>query len=151
MLSAKDIMTQEVITVKNDTEIGVAAKLLIENGINGVPVTDDEGKITGILCQSDLIAQQKRLPIPNLFTILDGIIPLNTKQLDHEVQKMTARVVSQAMTSKPKTVTINTSIEDIASLMVDKHFHTIPVVENDKIVGVIGKEDILKTLLPKST
>ncbi len=65
MLKAKDIMTRAVITVSPDMEIVHAAKILLENRINGVPVMDETGKLVGILCQSDLIAQQKKLPIPS--------------------------------------------------------------------------------------
>ena len=67
MLKVKDIMTRELITVSPEAEIVHATKLLLENRINGVPVTDETGKLVGILCQSDLIAQQKHLPHPLFF------------------------------------------------------------------------------------
>ena len=66
MLKAKDIMTKEVITISPDTEIAQAAKMLLSNRINGLPVIDETGKLVGILCQSDLIIQQKNIPIPSL-------------------------------------------------------------------------------------
>ena len=69
MLKVKNIMTKELITVSPETEIVHATKLLLENRINGVPVTDETGKLVGILCQSDLIAQQKKLAIPSFPTI----------------------------------------------------------------------------------
>ena len=75
MLRAEDIMTKEPVTLSPETEIVEAAKLLLEKNINGVPVVDGIGKLVGILCQSDLIKQQKRLPIPSIFTLLDGFIP----------------------------------------------------------------------------
>ena len=57
-IKAKDIMTSgELITVSPGTDIASAAKLLVEKRINGVPVIDENGKLVGILCQSDLIAQ----------------------------------------------------------------------------------------------
>ena len=74
MLTAKDIMTKDPITVSPDTELTYAAKLLLDEGMNGLPVLDAQGKLVGIICQSDLIAQQKRLPIPSIFTLLDGFI-----------------------------------------------------------------------------
>ncbi len=72
MIKAKDIMTKEIITVSPETEIIQAANLLLEKRINGVPVVNTAGELVGILCQSDLIAQQKSIPIPSLFTLLDG-------------------------------------------------------------------------------
>jgi len=151
MLKAKDIMTRAVITVSPDMEIVNAAKILLENRINGAPVLDETGKLVGILCQSDLIAQQKKLPIPSFFTFLDGLIPLTSmKQLEKQVQKIAAVTVAQAMTPNPVTVKPDTDIEAVAALMVDQSFHTIPVVEEGVLLGIVGKEDILKTLMPRS-
>jgi CBS domain-containing protein len=151
MLKAKDIMTRAVITVSPDMEIVNAAKILLENRINGAPVLDETGKLVGILCQSDLIAQQKKLPIPSFFTFLDGLITLTSmKQLEKQVQKIAAVTVAQAMTPNPVTVQPDTNIEAMAALMVDQNFHSIPVVDEGELLGIVGKEDILKTLMPRS-
>jgi len=149
MLKVKDIMTENLITVLPETEIAHATKLLLEKGINGVPVVDEMGSLVGILCQSDLIAQQKKLPIPSFFTFLDGFIPLTSiKQLEREAQKIAATTVAHAMTPNPVTVRSETSVEEVAALMVGKNFHTLPVVDEGKLVGIVGKKDVLKTLMP---
>lgn len=148
MLMVKDIMTRNVITVSPEMEIVHAARLLLEKGINGLPVVDKTGKLMGIICQSDLIAQQKRFPVPSVFTLLDGFIPLtSTKHFEKEVRKIAATTVSDAMTSIPVTVGPETKIEELADLMVDKNFHTLPVVDEGRLVGIVGKEDILRTLM----
>jgi len=150
MLKVKDIMTKEVITVSPEAEIVYATKLLLENRINGVPVTNETGKLVGIICQSDLIAQQKKLPVPSFFSFLDGLITLTSmKQFEKEVQKIAAITVAQAMTPNPVTVRPDTDIEAVAALMVDNNFHTIPVVDEGELVGIVGKEDILRTLIPR--
>lgn len=148
MLKAKDIMTRNVITVSPETEIAQAAKLLIEKSVNGVPVVDETGKLVGIICQSDLIAQQKRIPLPSVFTLLDSFIPLTSmKNFEKAVHKIAATTVADAMTSNPVTIKPETSIEELASLMVDKNFHTLPVVDEGKLVGIVGKADVLRTLM----
>lgn len=148
MMIAKDIMTKDIITVSPEAEIAQATKLLVEKGINGVPVVDGKGNLVGIICQSDLIAEQKKLPIPSLFTFLDGFIRLTSiKHLEKEVRKIAAITVADAMTPNPVTVKPETSLEEVATLMVEKNFHTLPVMEAGKLVGVIGKEDVLKTLM----
>jgi len=148
MITAKDIMTREVITISPDTEIAQVAKLLLTKRINGVPVVNDIGELVGILCQSDLIIQQKNIPIPSLFTLLDGFIPLtSSKKLDKEVEKIMATKAEDAMTANPVTVHPDTEIEKIAALMVEKSYHTLPVVDAGKLVGIVGKEDVLKTLI----
>ena len=151
MVRVKDIMTKNVITVSPDMEIAHAAKLLLEKGINGVPVVDAIGKLVGIVCQSDLIAQQKALPIPSVFTLLDGFFPLTSmKHLEKAVNKMAATTVADAMTSNPVTVRPETGIEKLAGLMVDKNFHTLPVVDEGQLVGVVGKVDLLRILMSGS-
>ena len=152
MIKASEIMNRNVITVTLDTEIAEAAKILLDNHINGAPVVDSQGNLLGILCQSDLIAQQKKLPIPSLFTFLDGLIPLSsTKQMEKEVRKIAAITVEQAMTRNPVTVKPDTGIEAMAGLMVDNSFHTLPVVKSGKLVGIVGKEDVLRTIISSGT
>lgn len=150
MIKAEDIMETKVISVSPDTEIAKAVKILLNNHINGVPVVNDKEELVGILCQSDLIFQQKELPIPPIFAILDSIIPLSSsKKLKDTLKKISAATVDQAMIENPVGVAANTPISEIATLMVEKHFHTIPVVDGKKLLGIIGKEDVLKTLIPK--
>jgi CBS domain-containing protein len=148
MKTAKDVMTKDPVTVSPDMEITQAAKLLLDRRINGVPVVDEQGKLVGILCQSDLVVQQKKMPIPSVFTFLDGIISLTSmKHLEKEAQKITATTVAHAMTPAPVVISPETTIETVAALMVDKKFHTLPVVDDGKLVGIVGKEDVLKTLM----
>ena len=149
MIIAKDIMSTDPVVVSQETEITQAAAIMIENGFNGLPVVDDAGVLVGIICQSDIIAQQKKLPLPTFFTFMDGLFSFRSvKSLEKEVGKIAAANVNQAMTRNPVSVSPDTGIETIASLMVDNNFHTIPVVDGGVLVGVVGKEDILKTLVP---
>jgi CBS domain-containing protein len=151
MIKAKDIMTTNVITVYPETEITQATALLLEKHINGLPVVDREGSLKGIICQSDLMVQQGKIPLPSFFVLLNGAIPLSSpKHIEKEVQKMAAITVSEAMTIDPVTVDPETSLEEIATLMVKNNIHTLPVLDNGFLAGVIGKEDILRTLIPGS-
>ncbi len=148
MKTAKDIMETQVISVTPETDITRAVEILLNNHINGVPVVDETGRLKGILCQSDLIFAQKTISLPPILTFLDGIIPLSSsKKLEHEMAKIAASTVAQAMVADPVTVTPDTPVSDIAALMVEKHFHTIPVVQAGNLVGIVGKEDVLKTLI----
>jgi CBS domain-containing protein len=148
MLRAKDIMKKELLTVFPETHVTEAAMILLEKHINGLPVVDDEGRLVGIICQSDLVAQQMRMPVPSVFNLLDGLIPIGSPAtLEREVRKIAAIKVSEAMSSNPVTVAPETSLEEIATLMVNKNFHSLPVLEAGKLVGIIGKEDVLRTLV----
>jgi CBS domain-containing protein len=148
MLKVKDIMTPDPLTVIAEAEIADAIALLLKNDFNGLPVIDAGGQLVGILCQSDLIAQQKKLPMPSLFTLLDGYFSLSsTKHFEKEMKKIAALTVRDAMTADPVTVSPETTVEEAATLMVDKSFHSLPVLDDGKLVGIVGKKDILKTLV----
>ncbi|MFP4393102.1 MAG: CBS domain-containing protein [Desulfohalobiaceae bacterium] len=148
MTQISEIMSKEVITVSPQTKITEATALLLENHVNGLPVVDEENNLVGIICQSDIITQQKKWPVPTVFTLLDGIIPLSSfSHLEKEVQKMSATTVEEAMTQDPVSVSQDTDLENVAEIMVNKNYHTIPVVQEGKLVGIVGKEDVLKTLL----
>ncbi len=150
MKQVKDIMTTELITVHPETELTQAAQLLLEKHINGMPVVDAGGRLVGIFCQSDLIVQQKKLSIPSFFTFLDGFIPLTSmKQMEREIEKVSATTVGQVMTPDPVTVRSDAPIEDVASLMLEKRYHTIPVVDDGRLTGIIGKEDMLRVIVSK--
>lgn len=147
MHTAKDIMTAEVVTVTPETDINEAAGILLDKGFNGLPVLDEQGRLQGILCQSDLVAQQRELPLPSIFTVLGGFVALTSlSQLQRAVDKMAATKVGQAMTLDPVTVSPDTAVDKLADLMVEKKFHTIPVVDGQSLVGVIGKRDMLRLL-----
>jgi CBS-domain-containing membrane protein len=148
MITAKDIMTSDVITLTPETDIAKAAKILLDNGINGAPVVDEAGRVLGILCQSDLVVQQKRVPVPTIFTLLDGFVSLtSSKQIEKQVRKIAALTVAEAMTANPVNIQSDTELETIATLMVDRRFHTLPVVDKGRLVGIVGKQDVLRTLL----
>ncbi len=148
MLKALDIMTSNPVTLSPDTDIRTAVKLLIDRKINGAPVVDAAGHVVGVLCQSDLVAQQKQVTMPSILAVLDGFIALSSRDdFEREIKKIAATKVSEAMTPSPKAVAPNTPIDEIATIMVNEKLYTLPVVDSGKLVGVVGKEDILRTLL----
>jgi len=152
MRTAKDIMTTMVITLTPETPIAKAAETLLSARINGCPVVDVSGKLVGILCQADLVVQQKKLSLPTVFTLLDSVFPLSsTGSLDKEMEKIAAITVEHAMSRKPKYVSPDATVEDMATIMAERGFHTLPVVEDGRVVGVIGMEDILRTITASGT
>jgi len=149
MLTAQDIMTKDPITLRPEDDITAAAKVMVAKRINGLPVVDTDGDLVGIITQSDLVAQQKTLRLPSVFTLLDGFVPLaSMDSLEEEFKKITAMTVAQAMTKEPAIVAPDTPLDQIAALMVDRQYHTLPVVADGKLVGVVGKEDVIRTLIP---
>jgi len=147
MLNASDIMTTEIITVKKDTSLKVLARILYKNHINGVPVVDDDGQLIGIICESDLIRKDKKLHIPTVVAIFDAVFYLERpKKFVEEIQRINATTVEDLYTKEIITVDEKTPIDEIATLMTKKKIYTIPVVDGDRLVGIIGKADLIRTI-----
>jgi CBS domain-containing protein len=144
MRKAKDIMTTDVITVKQDTTIEELARILMKYQINGTPVVDDNGNLKGIVTENDLISKNSRLHIPTILRLFDAFIPLGTSRLEVEIKKMAASTVGEICTRDVITVDDETSVEDIATIMTEKKIHLLPVLKEGKLVGIIGKKDIIR-------
>jgi CBS domain-containing protein len=147
MLTAKDIMTKDVITVKPDTAIEGLAAIIVKNEISGVPVIDDAGELYGIVTENDLISRNKRLHIPTVVSFLDAAIYLeSSKKFEQEVKRLTATKVSEICTRKVVTISEETTVVDIATIMAEKKVYLIPVVRSGKVVGIVGKRDVVKAV-----
>lgn len=147
MLTAKDIMTRDVVTVKPETSIEELASLLVKHQISGVPVVDEKGDLYGIVTENDLISQNKRLHIPTVVSFLDAAIYLeSSKKFEQEVKRITATKAGDICARKVLTVSEDTTLVDIATLMDEKKTHLLPVVRDGKMVGIVGKRDVVKAV-----
>ena len=145
MLTAKDIMTRNVMTVKKDTSINELSRLFIEQRVNGIPVVDDDNEVIGMVTQGDLIEQNKSLHIPTVITLFDAVLFLESeKKFEADVKKLTGTKVEDIYSANAVTVTQDTALGEIATIMAEKDIHTLPVVEDGKLVGIIGKLDLIR-------
>lgn len=149
MLVAREIMTTQIITVTPQTPVRELAQILAANNIGGAPVVDEGGKLLGVVTESDLIDQTKKVHIPTVVAILDSLIFLERPdKMEKDIRKIAGTVVGDIYTPNPLTVGEETPLDEIATVMAKKHVHTLPVLRDGKLVGVIGKGDIIKTLIP---
>ena len=148
MLNAGDIMTTEVMTVKEETPLKELAEIFYENRINGVPVVDDEGLLIGIICESDLIRKDKKLHIPTVVALFDAVFYLeSSKNIEKEIEEISATTVSDLFTREVVTVGEKTAIDEIATIMTQKKIYTIPVMDGERLVGIVGKGDVIRTFI----
>jgi CBS domain-containing protein len=147
MLTAKDIMTRDVLSVSPDTSIEELSSILVKNEISGVPVVDDAGALYGIVTENDLISRNKRLHIPTVVSFLDAAIYLeSSKKFEQEVKRLTATRVGDICSRKVVTIAEDTTVTDIATIMSEKKAHLLPVLRGGKVVGIVGKRDMVKAV-----
>jgi len=144
MLKAKDIMTKDVITVRPDATIEDLARLLVKNDISGVPVVDDKGRLKGIVTENDLITKNSRLHLPTILRVFDAYIPLGTGKMEDEIKKMAASRVDEICAKEVVTVDHEASAEYVATVMTERKIHLLPVLKEGKLVGIIGKKDLIR-------
>ncbi len=143
-------MTTEVLTVSPETSIADLSKTLENRQIGGVPVVAKDGRLVGVITQSDLVERARDLELPPAINILDLHIYLQIpSHLIQRVEKMLGTTVGDCMTKDPVTVDPDTPVSQIAGLMAKQKVHTIPVVKEGKIVGVIGKMDLVRAMVPE--
>lgn len=147
MQTAKDIMTRDVVTVTPGTTIQHLAKLLVQNQISGAPVVDEGGALVGIVTENDLIRQNKRLHIPTVISFLDAAIYLeSSKKFAEEVNRVTATKVGDIFVRDVVTIALSATVTDIATVMAEKKVHLLPVMDGGKVVGIVGKRDVVRAI-----
>lgn len=147
MLTAGDIMTKEIYSVHQDTEIKALAKKFVEHNVNAMPVVDDDGMLVGIVTQTDLVEQDKPLHIPTVISLFDWVIYLESpRNFSEEVRKVTARRVGEICGRDVVTCAPDDPVSTIASLMVDNKVHLVPVLSEGQMVGVVSRLDIIRSM-----
>lgn len=146
-MKVSEIMTREVQALSPEMSVKEAAQFLLEKGVGGAPVINEEGKLVGIVSESDLIMEEVKLQFPTFFHLLDGFIFLsNWRDYQEKLRKAVGLKVADVMSSPVITVEAEASVEEAATLMVEKHISRLPVMDEGKIVGIVSKRDLVKAI-----
>lgn len=148
MLKVRDIMTADVVSVKKETTIRDLAELFTTRRVGSVPVVDQNGDIIGIVTESDLIEQDKSLHIPTVISLFDWVLYLESdKKFEKELQKMTGQTVGDIYVETVETVTPDTPVNVVADIMSSKKLHAVPVVDGRRLVGIVSRIDLIRTMV----
>jgi CBS domain-containing protein len=139
-------MTKDVIAVKPETTVEELARLLIEYKISGAPVVNDENRIVGVVTENDLIKKNARLHIPTIVRLFDAYFLLDSKKVEDDIKKMVAGTVDEICNKDIVSLTEETTLEEIATIMSEKNIHLLPVLRDGVVVGIVGKADIVKSM-----
>jgi CBS domain-containing protein len=122
-LKLEEIMTRPAISARKNTPAKDIAFEIFYGFFSGMPVTDENGKVIGVVTELDLLKQVRA---------------------GKDFEKITA---DDIMTKEPLTVDVNTSLRDALTIMIEKNIIRIPVTDNGRLVGVIARRDILRHYL----
>ena len=147
MLTVADIMTRNVVSIKGTTTVREMAGIFDTMRFGTLPIVDDAGDLTGIVTASDLVEQDRPLHIPTVISLFDWIIPLGGESsLQRELNKITAQTAAELASSDLVTVTHSDTVSTAAEIMSSKKLHAIPVVESKKLVGMVSRIDIIRSM-----
>jgi CBS-domain-containing membrane protein len=148
MLTAADVMTRDVITVKKETTIRELAEHFAQHRISSAPVVDDSGKMIGIVTETDLIEQDKSLHIPTVISLFDWVFYLESdRKFEKELKKMTGQTVGDIFTEDVLSVEPTTPVSDVADLISSKKVNSVPVVEGGRLVGIVARIDLIRSMI----
>lgn len=139
-------MTTDVVSVTPGTTLEETLLLLSRHHISGVPVVDEEGRLAGLLDDSDLLVGESRLHGPTAVELLGAWIPIPGERRRHEeeVRRALAYTAGEAMDADPVAVGPDATVEDVATLMVHRHLSRVPVVDEDnRLVGIVTRGDLV--------
>jgi CBS domain-containing protein len=141
---ASDLMTTELVTIRTTQSIKEAADLMLHHRIGALPVLDSQDRLAGIISQSDLIrrcelgTERKRHGLARFFT--------DTVTLAEEYVRSHAMTAGDVMTMALVTARPDASLADIADLMEKHGINRIPILENERLVGIVARHDLVRAL-----
>lgn len=142
---ARDLMDPNPALVSPFVRVGDVARLLLERQVSGVPVVAESGELIGLITQADLITRHAHIHFPFYLSILGGVIPLGGEhRFQEDVRRIAGRTAADIMTTDPPTVQMETSLEDIATLMAERGVDPVVVVRGDKLAGLITRADLVR-------
>ena len=146
-MKVNEFMTKNVISCHQDQTVEEAAKIMAEKGFSVMPVVDNEKNLVGILTESDFVGKNANIPhaLASIKELFGQIFYFN--DVEPIYKKAKKRKLSEVMTKKPMTLNPDSSLSTVVDLMNSKGLKRIPIVNENKIVGIVTRKDLLKAFI----
>jgi CBS domain-containing protein len=147
-VKVSEAMTPDPITIDTGMKVTEIARIMVDNNVGGLPVLDRDGKLVGIVTESDLIVQDTEVEFPSFVSFLSGYIfvPGSIHHFEEKFAKAVGATADQVMTTDVVTVEADDSVEDVATMMSKRKLKRFPVTKDDELVGIIAMADIVKLI-----
>jgi CBS domain-containing protein len=147
-LTVGDVMERDPVTIAPDADLETLLRMLRENELPGLPVVEGD-RLVGIVTESDLVLQgdDTSLHLPHYFQLFGGVVFLEPLQhLEDRIRKAFANSVSDMMTTDVETISPDATVHEAARMISSSGHNRVPVVEGDRLVGVVTRVDALEAL-----
>jgi len=146
-MRAKQVMSTRVHTIAADASVYDAAQVLLNAGVSAVPVVDADGRMIGIVSEADLMYRTEIGTVPGK-SWLQRLLADNVMLARDYIRSHSHRV-ADVMTKNVVTAGEETSLSDIAALMQRHRVKRVPILRDDKIVGIVSRANLLQGLLAR--
>ncbi len=136
-------MTAPVVSVRPETPLKEVARLFLDRKISGVPVTDEAGKVLGIVSEADFLIKERGIPERQVGARRPLAWLFGDERSTREQAKVHAATAGEAMTKPVLTVCAECALREAAALMVDHQVNRLPVVDDDRLVGIVTRADLV--------
>jgi CBS domain-containing protein len=143
-MRAHQIMTRSVVTVTPDTTILQAANIMLQRHVSGLPVVDKAGKLAGIVSEGDFLRRSEIGTQRKRGRWLKFILGSGRAAADFVHEH--GHKVSEVMTREPLTISEDTALEEIVTLMENNNIKRLPVMREDKLVGIVSRANLLQAV-----
>jgi CBS domain-containing protein len=141
-MKVKEIMTKDVVSIKPDDNAKDTLGLLLKMQISGLPVIDAQGKLVGMFTEKDVL---KNVLPSYIEKIGRFVYEENPKSIKKKFEDLANLTISQLMRKEVISVDEDTSLSEVAHLMLTQNVRRIPVLNKEKkVVGIVAREDIIK-------
>ncbi|WP_420133203.1 CBS domain-containing protein [Rhodopseudomonas sp.] len=146
-MKAADVMTTRIVTVRPNASVRTVAETLLAHGISAVPVVDEAGAPLGIISEGDLMPRNEKARESRRDWWLQMLSEGDEVHPDYlQFLKSDHRTAAQIMVSPVLTVDESVPIAEIADLLYEKNIKRVPVLREGRVVGIVSRADLLKTL-----
>jgi len=144
-----EIMTEPVIVVTQDRTLEEAAQKMLNSHIGGLPVVNDEGKIVGMVTESDFSAKEHAIPFSRIYAPQLFGEWMSKEGVEKAYEAARSVTVKEIMSSPVETITEDDTVAEAVRKMLDHRVHRIPVVRDGVPVGIVSRHDLLKMVVQK--
>lgn len=136
---ASEIMRLDVLTISEGASLYDAAQMLLEYGFNAIPVVDATGRLVGMVGLRDIL----RVPFPSGFERM----ATRYEPLEEKAKLLRRTFIRRVMAKRPVAYPPNTPVEEILAAIINRGIHPIPIVEDGRLVGIVGRREIIRAML----
>jgi CBS domain-containing protein len=143
-MRVREAMTRQVVCVAPEASILQAGELMLRHGISGLPVVDMYGHVVGIVTERDFLrhpGSRNGNERPRWFEMLTG------RSKPERPEHYRDRKIAEIMTRDPVTVSEDSALEEVVRLMESRDINQVPVVRDERLVGIVTSADMLRALM----